>query len=318
MSTDPTSTATLRGNYAGHLRGYYDAFIRAVNVSIKENDALGLGAESMGQSTLEKYGIEPFSNRTNLESNREKHDEFMSWLRNQQDSGAVEVISREENTYIRSAYESGLRDAHGHLTDAGIDPLIDPGDMGDAFNAPLHQDTLELMYSRNYEGLQGIDEAVDREVSRVLTEGLQEGKNPRDLSRTVTDRVDSIGRTRAGTLAQTEVIRTHGEAALNSYERNGIEEVEGVAEFRHAGDDRVCDRCRDIGGTRYEIEEARGVIPVHPRCRCTFVPITSGTPSAESLAAYRRPTPAEKVRDGFTASSPAKVRQQYASNQLTV
>ena len=38
-----------------------------------------------------------------------------------------------------------------------------------------------------------------------------------------------------------------------------------------AGDDRVCPTCEDIAEQGpYSIDEARGLIPAHPRCRCAF------------------------------------------------
>jgi hypothetical protein len=48
-----------------------------------------------------------------------------------------------------------------------------------------------------------------------------------------------------------------------------LEEVNVVT----AGDDRVCDECEDIAdGGPYGIDEAMGLIPAHPDCRCAFVP----------------------------------------------
>jgi len=40
-----------------------------------------------------------------------------------------------------------------------------------------------------------------------------------------------------------------------------------------AGDDKVCDECDDIAANGpYDLDEARGLIPAHPNCRCAFVP----------------------------------------------
>jgi len=40
-----------------------------------------------------------------------------------------------------------------------------------------------------------------------------------------------------------------------------------------AGDDKVCDECDDIAAAGpYDLDEARGLIPAHPNCRCAFVP----------------------------------------------
>ena len=38
-------------------------------------------------------------------------------------------------------------------------------------------------------------------------------------------------------------------------------------------DDRVCDECSRLHLLAFTLEKIRGLIPMHPRCRCTFVPI---------------------------------------------
>jgi SPP1 gp7 family putative phage head morphogenesis protein len=40
-----------------------------------------------------------------------------------------------------------------------------------------------------------------------------------------------------------------------------------------AGDLRVCPMCQGLNGKVYTIKEARGLIPVHPQCRCAWVPV---------------------------------------------
>jgi SPP1 gp7 family putative phage head morphogenesis protein len=73
-------------------------------------------------------------------------------------------------------------------------------------------------------------------------------------------------------LARTEIIRAHAEGTLNNFELAGLENVELQAEFLTAGDDRVCPICSALSGKIYSIKEARGIIPVHPNCRCTWLP----------------------------------------------
>ena len=49
-----------------------------------------------------------------------------------------------------------------------------------------------------------------------------------------------------------------------------LEELEEVNVLT-AGDDRVCKICEDIAEDGpYLIDQARGLIPAHPRCRCAF------------------------------------------------
>ncbi|MDR1484798.1 MAG: phage head morphogenesis protein [Planctomycetaceae bacterium] len=48
-------------------------------------------------------------------------------------------------------------------------------------------------------------------------------------------------------------------------------EVVAVAEYKTAGDDRVCRKCKEYEGKRIKLYVARGIIPMHPNCRCAWV-----------------------------------------------
>jgi hypothetical protein len=46
------------------------------------------------------------------------------------------------------------------------------------------------------------------------------------------------------------------------------------AEWSTADDDAVCDDCQDAADeSPYTIDEARGMIPLHPNCRCAWIPM---------------------------------------------
>jgi hypothetical protein len=45
-----------------------------------------------------------------------------------------------------------------------------------------------------------------------------------------------------------------------------------VFKIETAGDDRVCKICLAAAEDTYTLDEARGLIPLHPRCRCAWVP----------------------------------------------
>lgn len=53
----------------------------------------------------------------------------------------------------------------------------------------------------------------------------------------------------------------------------GIAGGGGLVNVLTAGDDLVCQECEDIADEGpYELDEAQGLIPAHPHCRCAFVP----------------------------------------------
>jgi SPP1 gp7 family putative phage head morphogenesis protein len=100
------------------------------------------------------------------------------------------------------------------------------------------------------------------------------------MARELVNRVDKIGITRAKMLARTEIINAHAEATLNTYDEAGLDGVTLLSEFSTAQDESVCPICEELsqqdngnGPGVFTIEQARGVIPVHPNCRCGWLPI---------------------------------------------
>lgn len=90
---------------------------------------------------------------------------------------------------------------------------------------------------------------------------------------------------------QTLITQAFNHGKLDAYSELGVKEVGIRAEhvpaksimdarsdgrmvkFKTAGDEFVCGICEDLEDETYTIDEARGVIPVHPNCRCEFVRI---------------------------------------------
>ena len=84
--------------------------------------------------------------------------------------------------------------------------------------------------------------------------------------------IQGLSRTRARAIARTEVMFAHAEGQLDCFQRLGVEELGIMAEFSTAGDDLVCTKCLPYEGKEYTVDEARGLIPIHPNCRCTWIP----------------------------------------------
>lgn len=267
---DPTRTATLRRQFAADMTRRFRRIEKLVRRVVGEDDALLL---STRPRTLQA-SPPPF----NFPTDAAKIEGFTAWLREQVEAEVLEVQqvagltqSRWSDVYIRSAYAKGVEHADGVLKQHGVTPPADL--LGETFNKPIHADKLVSLYTRTFSELRGITAAMDQQISRVLSDGLARGLNPNEMARTIADRIDKVGIHRARVLARTEIIRSHAESSLNRYAEAGVREVVASVEFQTAGDDRVCEQCAGLEGTRYTIEEARGVIPVHPQCRCAWVPV---------------------------------------------
>lgn len=70
-------------------------------------------------------------------------------------------------------------------------------------------------------------------------------------------------------MARTETIAASNEGALQGYGDIGVEKVEWYT----AADDRTCEECSPLHGSEYRLIESHGLIPIHPNCRCTWIPI---------------------------------------------
>jgi SPP1 gp7 family putative phage head morphogenesis protein len=226
------------------------------------------------------------SNDFGFPDDGDKVDAFLRWLQEAEDDEVLEVFERTsagdvarrnswQNVYVQRSYSKGAKYANARLREQGVD--VDAVDARALFNKPIHADALGVLYTRNFRELQGITEAMDQQISRTLAEGFAQGYNPRKMAREVNDRVDKIGITRARTLARTETIYAHSESTLNRYQEimGPDADVTGRAEWETAGDSRVCPICAGLEGTTRSLDEARGLIPIHPNCRCTWLPVVS-------------------------------------------
>ena len=265
---DPTRTTGLRNRFMGEAGRRFRKLKGRIRQVVVEDDGFGLRGPTTNAGRFE------------FKRSDEKVEKFMDWL---QDAIQSEILTVSEGTpmrqagrrawtrmYIETAYQKGIQQAASKMRGKGA--TVEETWVSQAFNRPMHADRVGLIYTRVFEELRGITEAMSQQISRELAQGLAEGRNPEDIARALNNRVDKVGRTRARTLARTEVISAHAEGALNSYEEAGLEGVEVEAEFSTAGDDLVCPICESMEGDVYSMNEARGVIPVHPNCRCTWIP----------------------------------------------
>lgn len=283
---DPTGTTVVRRRFEGDITRRFRKIKGLINKSIVANNALGIGNRIVSDEAIvhifRDQALEP--NAFQFSRSADKVGGFMAWLSSQQDEHILEILpgtpmqqaaeTAWTNTYIESAYVKGIRDAGGELRKAGAD--VAPSWVEQALTRPLHADRVGIAFTRTFSQLRGITQAMDQQISRILAEGLAAGQNPAVIARQINNRIDKIGITRARVLARTEVISAHAQATLNGYEEAGIEGVETRAEFATAGDGDVCPECEALEGKVYSIQESRGVIPVHPNCRCAWIPVVEG------------------------------------------
>lgn len=225
---------------------------------------------------------------------------FQGWLRTQVrsdflpevftvDPSGVASSQALEDAYWTKYVEQGYEKGQGRAFDQTRRPLGGEGVsdfyrgtkqefLRSSFGRPVAIDKVKGLAGRVFTDLKGIDSAMETQMSRVLTDGLAQGKNPKVIARELNNRIEKIGKTRTKQLAQTEIIRAHAEGQLDAFERLGVEEVGVMAEWSTAGDDRVCPLCQALESNVMTVKEARGLIPRHVSCRCVWIPANVGEP----------------------------------------
>lgn len=278
LARDPTRTTLIRQGFEAAIRRRFRKIVKELNLFLVVNDALGLKAKRLGITFLAQPGPRQFEFHTDAG----KLTEFNRWF---QEMIEAEMVILDPmavpgkpwtSEYIESSYKMGLLNAYleSHregLLEEGEKEFLKEEFMRRAFNAPEATSKILLLATRVFEELKGITASMGAEMNRILSEGMLNGTGITTIAREMADRLE-IPLKRALRIARTEVIHAHAEGQLDAFEKLGFDNVGVKAEWSTAGDDRVCPQCSPMEGRIFSIEEAHGMIPLHPNCRCAWIP----------------------------------------------
>ena len=171
------------------------------------------------------------------------------------------------------------------------------------------------------------------DLEKLLTRGLIQGKNPRQLAKELEKYVkgDAKGGAKynAERLMRTELARVQTEAQKQSFERNGFEEYEFIA------NSNCCDICQSLDGKIFKVSKmmpGENAAPMHPHCRCStaahsdrkeydewldFLEKGGTTAEYEKMKAKNGNTLAAILASSITSGSPKKAVKQTEETQLT-
>lgn len=222
-----------------------------------------------------------------------KASSFTAWL----DTAVTnEVIAGGlwQRPYVRQAYIRGLKNAHSDLRRNGWEITDDPQDVAGRL---AHSPAINVFCNRAEADLQKIRRDVvatagERLRARLMgivtnQEGDEEEQEEQEsdeewllallLLLLLSGRQSALSRSNA--IVSTAIVGAAAEAVLNRLFELGIRTVAPVVEYQWqtAGDSRVCLRCQELairdngrGPGVYSISEARGLIPQHIGCRCSW------------------------------------------------
>ena len=266
----------LRNRYIADMKRRFSKVSRAIQQLVVVEDVFGL-VRTMPFTIMIMQERQAF--RFKADSNKVKA--YRKWLQQQIDANilTVDAVSGKPwtATYAESAYRKGMLRSYieVHKEVLAEDKVFYEGGkaqfLRDAFAAPVSLSKVELLYTRAFDELKGVTEVMGQQMSRILADGMVQGDGPAAIARNLRKNVVNITNTRAKVIARTEVIRAHAEGQLDAFERLGVEELDLMAEWSAAV--TACEECAAYAAdSPYKVDEAHGMIPLHPNCRCAWIP----------------------------------------------
>jgi len=315
FQVDPSRTTMIRRQFVADIHRRMKALEKKNRELIVDDDVFGLN-DPQSFTILQQVPKQAWR----FLSDAQKVATYRVWLQEQIDLGlltvdAIDPLKPWTATYVESAYQKGVVRSYidVHKQDlATKGAAFYQGGMEqfllDAFAAPQLLNTVELLYMRSFTELKGVTDVMSQQMSRILAEGFANGHGPAKIAREMRKQISTLTKRRADLIAHTEVIRAHAEGQLDSLRMLGIDEVGLLAEWSTAGDDRVCPLCGDLDGVVLTIDEATGLIPRHPRCRCSWAPTSKAIKEQDQK---RGGAALKAIRESIKSEGPKTIKRTF-------
>lgn len=95
--------------------------------------------------------------------------------------------------------------------------------------------------------------------------GIERGLNISQIAQEIDKFIKDVGRSHM--IARTEIIRVSNEGQRLHLEKKGVKKVIWLSANE---DGRLCEECKKMDRKVMDLEDIKGKIPLHPRCRCSF------------------------------------------------
>src|SRR5574343_344790 len=135
-------------------------------------------------------------------------------------------------------------------------------------SSTAYEAALKWLGTRLTWAAEAISEETATSLNKALSAGWEAGEGADELAKRV-KAVFDVSNMRAERIARTETMQASAQGAVEGYKELAVPQVE----FFAAMDERLCEDCNALHGEKFAIDEAEGVITVHPNCRCKFLPV---------------------------------------------
>jgi len=162
-------------------------------------------------------------------------------------------------------------------------------------------------------------QALAKTLQSDFLNGIIRGDDYKTITRNVQDRLERVSKRDIERLIFTEDTYLANEAAMQTYVNDSdFQEYEYMI-----ADGRACDICASLDGQKFKIDERSPGVnfpTMHPWCRCTFVPVYSGS-SSEKAKYFLKSGLTSESEGGIIeleSDTVAREDQRYGRNKDTL
>lgn len=185
---------------------------------------------------------------------------------------------------IRDSYSKGVKKAVRTLKAKELINLSSPEfarGVESAYIRTLTQNNnVEHLVKFNSQALSSINSLVVQQVSTSVYEGIRSDLNQFEMYDIMRSAIQKVAVNRARTTVRTEIVRAQANGILDSFSQMGVDSVMVDVEkppklsTNSKGEPvKECPVCKPLQDRVFTLQEAYGLIPAHPNCRCSFLPV---------------------------------------------
>ena len=185
---------------------------------------------------------------------------------------------------IKDSYSKGVKRAVRTLKAKELINLSSPEfarGVESAYIRTLTQNSnVDQLIKFNSRSLNTINQTVVDRVSTSVYEGIRADYNQFQMFDIMRSAIQKVAVNRARTTVRTEIVRAQACGILDSFSQMGVDtgmvDVEKPPKLttNSKGESvKECPLCKPLENRVFTLQEAYGLIPVHPNCRCSIRPV---------------------------------------------
>ena len=166
--------------------------------------------------------------------------------------------------YIKKAYDIGEKRAQNVVEQVLQDDILPPENGIGIEKEDIQEELLNNALLR----VSKMEQTTIEEIKKILAKGYEQGESWKEQKKKIENKIKNP--VRAEMIAITELGFAYNTSTKNTYRGAGASKVAWHASL----DLKTCDGCRALHGQVFDIDKAPDN-PLHPRCRCTWLPVFS-------------------------------------------